>query len=334
MWTPGGCQGARDADDQQASLYYAFAADLLSDVFIIALPLQLLCRPYRSRTQWCAIAGIFILALVCVMAAIIRVIPIQTDPAQPSVPSSSWLALWGIVESSFAIITACTPRLYATLKGSHMLIGIAGDRRGHKLRTSEHSPDKLLLDGKVPNQTQHSVSSSRDIEENDIVTLNDITWPSSRIPSRATPVNGVITNPTSGTYTTPYRSKRTSSISKGWTNSMIAWADELNYNALDNPNQIRSRTPQPAYMNQSHESLLPAAPNMSQHGHIQQNMTMSNAAGNQRSRLWNESSEDITVGMRSYGPDGHVMGSAGRPFEHKERKGMVTEVQAMPKIRE
>jgi hypothetical protein len=65
----------------------------------MVLPLYLIWNLQLPRNQKLGICGIFCVAIIGIVIAIIRVVNIGVKSGNNSTPSSSWLALWGIVET-------------------------------------------------------------------------------------------------------------------------------------------------------------------------------------------------------------------------------------------
>jgi hypothetical protein len=63
------------------------------------LPIALVWNLQMPRNQKLGVAGLFLLAWICIAVAIIRVKELGST-AKNSTPKTSWLALWGIVETS------------------------------------------------------------------------------------------------------------------------------------------------------------------------------------------------------------------------------------------
>ncbi|KAF2139550.1 uncharacterized protein K452DRAFT_62192 [Aplosporella prunicola CBS 121167] len=112
-FTPGLCTTPRDINAQIASLYYAFAVDVLTDLLIMALPIRLIWNLQMPRMEKAGIGALFCTGFVCIIIAIIRVVQIGTRAGNNSTPSSSWLALWAIVESAIAVFIGCCPAFAA-----------------------------------------------------------------------------------------------------------------------------------------------------------------------------------------------------------------------------
>ncbi|KIW72139.1 hypothetical protein PV04_00359 [Phialophora macrospora] len=115
-FTPGECSQQRDVHAQIASLYYAYAVDVLSDLFIMFLPLRLIWNLQRPTGQKIGIGGLFCVGWVCITFATIRVVQIGVKANNSSTPSSSWLALWAIVETAVTVIVGCCPGIYTKAK--------------------------------------------------------------------------------------------------------------------------------------------------------------------------------------------------------------------------
>ena len=69
----------------------------------MVLPLGLIWNLQMPRSQKLGIGGIFGVGIVCIIIAIIRVVNIGVKSGNDSTPSSSWLALWGIVETGIGM---------------------------------------------------------------------------------------------------------------------------------------------------------------------------------------------------------------------------------------
>ena len=83
------------------------------------LPLRLIWNLQRPTSQKAGIAGLFCVGWICITFATIRVVQIGVKAGNKSTPSSSWLALWAIVESAVAVMVGCCPGLYSKAKEVH-----------------------------------------------------------------------------------------------------------------------------------------------------------------------------------------------------------------------
>ncbi|KAF2821969.1 hypothetical protein CC86DRAFT_410364 [Ophiobolus disseminans] len=108
-FTPGKCQTPRDIRSQIASLYYTYAVDVLTDLMIMALPIRLIWNLQMPRTQKFGIIGLFGIGVILIAIATLRVAQIGGKARSASQPSASWLALWGVIECSIAVIIGCCP---------------------------------------------------------------------------------------------------------------------------------------------------------------------------------------------------------------------------------
>jgi hypothetical protein len=118
-FTPGLCTTPRDVRAQIASLYYAFAVDVITDLLIMFLPIGLIWNLQRPKIQKIGMGVLFGIGWICIAMAIIRVVQIGSKAGNSSTPSSSWLALWAIIEAAIAVIVGCGPGLYSTAKEVH-----------------------------------------------------------------------------------------------------------------------------------------------------------------------------------------------------------------------
>lgn len=115
-FTPGECTTPRDVRAQIASLYYAFAVDVITDLMIMFLPIGLIWNLQRPKLQKIGMGVLFGIGWICVAMATVRVVQIGSRAGNNSTPSSSWLALWAIIECAIAVIVGCGPGLYSTAK--------------------------------------------------------------------------------------------------------------------------------------------------------------------------------------------------------------------------
>ncbi|KAF2713428.1 hypothetical protein K504DRAFT_487837 [Pleomassaria siparia CBS 279.74] len=138
-WTPGECSTARDVRAQIASLYYAFAVDVLSDLMIMFLPLRLIWNLQMPRAQKLSVGALFCTGFVCILFSIIRVVQIGGKASNSSTPSSSWLALWASVEGSIAVIIGCCPAFAALYRPPHSTQKVSYDARGYMKHSSSNS---------------------------------------------------------------------------------------------------------------------------------------------------------------------------------------------------
>ena len=72
---------------------------MLTVLTVMILPLGLIWKLQMPLSQKLSIGGLFCLAFVCIAVATIRVKELGST-INSSQPSTTWLALWGIVESS------------------------------------------------------------------------------------------------------------------------------------------------------------------------------------------------------------------------------------------
>jgi hypothetical protein len=99
-----------------ASLYYAFAVDVITDLLIMFLPIGLIWNLQRPLVQKVGMGILFGIGWVCIAMAIVRVVQIGSKANSSSTPSSTWLAFWAVIESAIAVIVGCGPGLYSTAK--------------------------------------------------------------------------------------------------------------------------------------------------------------------------------------------------------------------------
>ncbi|CDM30147.1 hypothetical protein DTO013E5_8165 [Penicillium roqueforti] len=115
-FTAGQCNTPRDHRAAVISLYYAYGVDIATDLAIMILPIRLIWNLQMKSRQKLSIGGLFCFGWVCIIISTIRVV--QLGDTENGVPAPSWLALWGTIEASIAVMIGCCPGLYRVLKAA------------------------------------------------------------------------------------------------------------------------------------------------------------------------------------------------------------------------
>lgn len=103
---------------------------------VMALPIRLIWNLQMPRTQKFGIVGLFGVGIILIAIATLRVAQIGGKAQSSSQPSASWLALWGVIECSIAIIIGCCPafviliRNHTTPSVSYNTQGFVRQREG------------------------------------------------------------------------------------------------------------------------------------------------------------------------------------------------------------
>ncbi|KAJ5359998.1 hypothetical protein N7517_009189 [Penicillium concentricum] len=113
-FTAGKCSSPRDQRAAVISLYYSYAVDIITDLAIMILPIRLIWNLQMKPRQKLSIGGLFCFGWVCIIISTIRVV--QLGETDNGVPAPSWLALWGTIEASIAVMIGCCPGLYRVVK--------------------------------------------------------------------------------------------------------------------------------------------------------------------------------------------------------------------------
>jgi hypothetical protein len=109
-----GCTSQKNATLSLVSLRFSTAADILTDLLIIALPMSLALRvrlPWRSRLALC---GVFALGGFVILFSVVRIIVTNTNNTRPEL---SWLALWSVIEASVACMVCNLAPFKVLFKG-------------------------------------------------------------------------------------------------------------------------------------------------------------------------------------------------------------------------
>ncbi|KAL8806231.1 MAG: hypothetical protein Q9182_001506 [Xanthomendoza sp. 2 TL-2023] len=107
-FAPGECSSERDARAALISLFFSFAADIVTDLMVMIFPLRILWNLQLNLIRKISIMAIFGVGMVCIVTSTIRVAQIHSKSGLRQ-PSPSWLIVWAIVEASVAVVVACLP---------------------------------------------------------------------------------------------------------------------------------------------------------------------------------------------------------------------------------
>ncbi|KAK2882479.1 hypothetical protein FQN49_000309 [Arthroderma sp. PD_2] len=115
--SPKYCQSHSDSITRNLSLFGWFAADITTDLLIMILPLRLVVGMRISRAQKIRAGALFSVGMLCMITAVIRLVQIGSKTGITN-PNVQWLALWGTVEATTAIIVGCLPTYRLLFKAS------------------------------------------------------------------------------------------------------------------------------------------------------------------------------------------------------------------------
>ncbi|KAL3419256.1 hypothetical protein PVAG01_09478 [Phlyctema vagabunda] len=115
-FTAGLCATERDATAQAASLWYALAVDLLTDLMIMAIPIRLLWNLRISTIEKVSLCIVFTVGIITMVFAIVRVVSLDSSVSGGQV-STTWLIFWAAIEGAVAIIVGCLPAFAIFLRG-------------------------------------------------------------------------------------------------------------------------------------------------------------------------------------------------------------------------
>ncbi|OAA70646.1 hypothetical protein ISF_02620 [Cordyceps fumosorosea ARSEF 2679] len=116
-FTAGECSTSdRDARAKAISLWFSLAADLSTDLLIMAVPLRVLWNLKISRVEKLSIGLIFAVGIITMATAIIRSVSLNSSSSTGQV-STTWLMLWAGIEGAVAIIVGCLPAFAIFIRG-------------------------------------------------------------------------------------------------------------------------------------------------------------------------------------------------------------------------
>ncbi|KAI9699453.1 MAG: hypothetical protein M1836_003064 [Candelina mexicana] len=131
------CKRPQDNVTRNLSFYGAFAFDIFTDLAIMALPIKLLWYLQISLRRKLSVGVIFVMAGLCMIAAIVRLIQINSKTGSKN-PSNIWLAVWGSTEATVAMIVGSLPTFashWHQTNGASLNYGSASPQKNSKLRS-------------------------------------------------------------------------------------------------------------------------------------------------------------------------------------------------------
>ncbi|PGH19064.1 hypothetical protein AJ79_00098 [Helicocarpus griseus UAMH5409] len=111
-----GCRSQRDAWASNVSVWYAFAADVATDLAVMVLPVGLIWGLRMPLAQKMSIGALFCLGLVVIAVSVIRVTELKSNVGLYDIVNPVWLAFWAELEAAIAVIIGCCPGLYRIFK--------------------------------------------------------------------------------------------------------------------------------------------------------------------------------------------------------------------------
>ncbi|KAI9733460.1 MAG: hypothetical protein M1818_007208 [Claussenomyces sp. TS43310] len=115
-FTPGQCGSHRDVVAEVATVHYAMAVDLLTDLLIMAIPVRLIIGLHINRIEKLSVGLVFSVAILNMIFAIIRVAYLDANLDGHGY-SETWLVLWANLEGVVSVIVGCLPSFAIFIKG-------------------------------------------------------------------------------------------------------------------------------------------------------------------------------------------------------------------------
>ncbi|TLD30926.1 hypothetical protein PspLS_02230 [Pyricularia sp. CBS 133598] len=91
------------------TFWFSYVADLLTDLLIMAFPMQLLRHLRLPFARKVGVACLFCAGWVCIIISSVRAWQLNKVVGQPEL---QWLALWGTMETSVVVMTVSAPGIY------------------------------------------------------------------------------------------------------------------------------------------------------------------------------------------------------------------------------
>ncbi|KAM3519963.1 hypothetical protein NHJ13051_007151 [Beauveria bassiana] len=130
-FTAGECTSARDTRAKEISLWFSLAADLTTDILIMAIPLRVLWSLKMARLEKMSIGLIFVVGLITMATAIIRSVSLYFSSSAGQV-STTWLMLWAGIEGVVAMIVGCLPSFVIFIHGRVAASKVQNEKKSHQ----------------------------------------------------------------------------------------------------------------------------------------------------------------------------------------------------------
>ncbi|KAI6431343.1 hypothetical protein ACKVWC_002848 [Pyricularia oryzae] len=105
------------------TFWFSYVADLLTDLLIMAFPMQLFRHLRLPFARKVGVACLFCAGWVCIIISSVRAWQLNKVVGQPDL---QWLALWGTTETSVVVMTVSAPGIYRAVNA------LARTRRSRK----------------------------------------------------------------------------------------------------------------------------------------------------------------------------------------------------------
>lgn len=101
------CFGMFCESKRRILITYTTAVDILTDIFMIALPVRLIwaIKTRLSTSQRVALTGIFTISFLIIAVALVRGIAL----AEGAESRPAWVIIWSVMEATIAVIVGCLP---------------------------------------------------------------------------------------------------------------------------------------------------------------------------------------------------------------------------------
>ena len=131
-----------------------------------------------SLLQKVGISLLSLLSVLCITTAFLRAVVGRDIADTSNLPTTSWLALWSIVEAAIAVIIGCCPGLYTPIR-----LLLAAPKNSARSKTFNNRHRRFDSRGYEKQVTNNDDS---------VVSMDEIVFGASRGHSRITSVNGEI----------------------------------------------------------------------------------------------------------------------------------------------
>nr|POE94511.1 hypothetical protein CFP56_16751 [Quercus suber] len=140
----GACTKPSNSKAQIISLYFSFAADVVTDLAIMALPLRVVFGLQMTTRDKLSLAALFSTNIVAIVVSMIRVFTIWAKTGSAS-PSPAWLALWAVNECMVGTYTPSSGPVVEHSDGVRMKTGSSSVKTINLKNRPEMSSSKEYL---------------------------------------------------------------------------------------------------------------------------------------------------------------------------------------------
>ncbi|KAF1843358.1 uncharacterized protein K460DRAFT_143935 [Cucurbitaria berberidis CBS 394.84] len=140
-YNQGMCANPREQKRGQVSLWFAYAADVATDLAVMFLPFRMTWTLQMPKIEKLGVFVLFGSGWICILFATLRVVQVGVKDGVPKAPDPKWLQMWTVIETSMAVIIGCAPAFAAIIRSRFDTQNGSDDANG----SAERSTDQIKM---------------------------------------------------------------------------------------------------------------------------------------------------------------------------------------------